>query len=395
MSTNRGKRMLCGLVVLLLLTAAAAGQHPAETWAFVVSGDSRNCGDVIMPAIAAGAVRDHAQFYWHLGDLRLTTNVDEDTRQAATLKNQALSIDDYHGIEWDDFIEDQIEPFGKTPFYVGIGNHETAPPKTRDQFTAQFADWLAAPRLQEQRLRDNRKWREEHLIGDFEANRKGRQLRTYFHWQQGVVDFIYLDNATAEQFDAEQMTWFDRVIQDDSRDATIRTVVVGMHKALPWSISCDHSMNESEEGQRSGQKVYEQLLELQNKSHKRVYVLASHSHFFMDGTFNTRFWRDHGGVLPGWIVGTAGAQRYRLPANKADAKASAEDTYGYLLGTVHPDGRIDFAFKPLAEDSIPAVVKARYTADFVHNTCFEGNKRLQPQPLPSSCAAVAEPVGKP
>jgi hypothetical protein len=37
---------------------------------FAVSGDSRNCGDIAMPAIAAGVRKDGAQFYWHLGDYR-------------------------------------------------------------------------------------------------------------------------------------------------------------------------------------------------------------------------------------------------------------------------------------------------------------------------------------
>jgi hypothetical protein len=37
------------------------------TWRFIVSGDSRNCGDVVMPAIAAQAIeRYQPSFYWHL-----------------------------------------------------------------------------------------------------------------------------------------------------------------------------------------------------------------------------------------------------------------------------------------------------------------------------------------
>ena len=44
----------------------------------------------------------------------------------------------------------------------------------------------------------------------------------------------------------------------------------------------------------------------------------------MDGIFNTRYLHDHGGVLPGLIVGTAGAQHYRRPPNYTDAKESAE-----------------------------------------------------------------------
>lgn len=36
------------------------------------------------------------------------------------------------------------------PFFLGIGNHETIPPKTRDEFVATFADWLNAPEIREQ-----------------------------------------------------------------------------------------------------------------------------------------------------------------------------------------------------------------------------------------------------
>jgi len=37
--------------------------------------------------------------------------------------------------------------------------------------------------------------------------------------------------------------------------------------------------------------VYADLLRAQNDSHKRVYVLASHSHYYMDGIFNTEYWK--------------------------------------------------------------------------------------------------------
>jgi hypothetical protein len=30
---------------------------------------------------------------------------------------------------------------------VGIGNHETIPPKTREEFVLTFADWLNAPAI--------------------------------------------------------------------------------------------------------------------------------------------------------------------------------------------------------------------------------------------------------
>ena len=64
-------------------------------------------------------------------------------------------------------------------------------------------------------------------------------------------------------------------------------------------------------GTESGRRVYADLLRAQDEAHKHVYVLASHSHYYMDGIFNTDYWKQHGGVLPGWIVGTAGAYATR------------------------------------------------------------------------------------
>src|SRR5215813_2854759 len=104
---------------------AAAAPAP---WSFVVSGDSRNCGDVVMPAIATGAHQNKAAFYWHLGDLRAIYDFDQDYRSL----HPAAPVIDYLTNAWNDFQRSQIEPFGETPFFVGIGNHETVPPKTRD-----------------------------------------------------------------------------------------------------------------------------------------------------------------------------------------------------------------------------------------------------------------------
>ena len=373
-------RRLAMVIVIFTLAAAAQAQFENDTWNFAVSGDSRNCGDVIMRGIQAGVKRDQAAFYWHLGDLRAIYEVDEDIQRMVDVnKPPRFFIIDYENMAWDDFIKNQIVPFGDLPVYVGIGNHETIPPKSRDQFIQQFADWLDTPQLRDQRLADNH---------------ADHRLRTYFHWIQGGIDFINLDNASVDQFDSDQLKWFNALIDRDAANPAIRTVVVGMHEALPFSISCDHSMNESGEGERSGVAVYHRLLDLQNVSQKHVYLLASHSHLFMDGIFNTNYWLKNGGVLPGWIIGTAGAQRHRLPKNSGDAKASAENFYGYLLATVHPDGAIDFAFKEVKEDDIPDDVRKAYSKDWIHKACYVENARKDVPEGKAYCAAVADPVPK-
>ena len=153
----------------------------------------------------------------------------------------------------------------------------------------------------------------------------------------------------------------------------LQSLVVGMHEALPDSISQSHSMNESAIGADSGRRVYAQLLDIESTAKKNVYVLASHSHFYMEGVYNTEAWRTRGGVLPGWIVGTAGAPRYALPPNWKDAKAAETNVYGYLLGTVQPDGSVKFDFQHIVESQVPAAVVERYKSEFVH-WCFAENR---------------------
>jgi hypothetical protein len=338
-------------------TAGRAEQSKTNAWTFAVSGDSRNCGDVVMPAIAEGVKQAEASFYWHLGDFRKISDFDEDMQHQPEHLAKPMSIVGYEDSAWDDFIENQISPFGTTPIYLGIGNHETIPPKTRDQYLIQFARWLETPALQAERLRDD-----PHAF----------KLKTYYRWIDRGVDFITLDNATRDQFDSNQMAWLEKTLQADSSNPEIRTIVLGMHEALPESLSKDHSMSESEDGAESGRRVYANLLQTQGKAHKRVYVLASHSHYFMDGIFNTDYWRDHGGVLPGWIVGTAGAQRYALPKGSAYARTAETNVYGFLLATVKPDGEINFAFQHVNEPDVPRPVVDRYARQFVH-WCFAEN----------------------
>jgi hypothetical protein len=367
-------------VIVICSFAAMAQTRDKDAWHFAVSGDSRNCGDVIMPAIADSARGAGAAFYWHLGDLRAIFKIDEDMQQMAKVKNTPLTMEAYQKAAWDDFIQNQIAPFQDISVYIGIGNHETIGPRNRDQFVGQFADWLDTPQLRAQRLKENP---------------ADHRVKTYYHWIDKGIDFITLDNATPEQFDQDQLKWFKSVINRDAADSAIRTVVVGMHQALPYSIACDHSMNETGEGERSGLLVYHELLDLQNVSKKKVYVLASHLHVFIAGTFNTNYWLSNGGVLPGWIVGTAGAQRYRLPKNSAtDAKDSAEGKYGYLLATVHGDGTIDFAFQEVKENDIPKHVREMYSEAWIHQACYVENAKTEIPEETGYCAAVADPVKK-
>jgi len=105
-----------------------------------------------------------------------------------------------------------------------------------------------------------------------------------------------------------------------------------------------------------------------------VYVLASHSHFYMTDIFDSDYWRDHGGVLPGWIVGTAGAVRYPLPPNTPQSGDAMEKVYGYLVGTVAADGRITFSFRNTSKDDLLRT-RDSYTEAAV-GMCWDENSQI-------------------
>lgn len=349
-------RHFCALV-LLCSCCLQAQNRERGSWRFAVSGDSRNCGDIVVPAIAAGVHKSGALFYWHLGDFRAIYNIDEDMSPPANLglHNKPLETLTYLKEAWPDFIAHQMVPFGALPVFLVIGNHETVPPMSREAWLVQFADWLETPIIHKQRLKDD------------PADHK---LHAYYHWMERNIDFISLDNATPEQFDADQMKWLRGVLARDEASPQIRTIVVGMHEALPGSTSDLHSMSESEPSKKSGRAAYEALWHAHDAAHKRIYVLASHSHFYMDNIFETPDWKDK--VLPGWIIGTAGAQRYKLPADTSPAQHAETNVYGYLIATVTRDGVVSFDFQRLSVEDLRAVNSSAYPDPLIR-WCYDNN----------------------
>jgi hypothetical protein len=364
--TNQHRAMKVLLLCALPLCLAAQNT-PTPVWKFVVSGDSRNCGDVVMPAIAGQVTASGAAFYWHLGDFRAIYQVDEDMAPppALHLNTPSLDLASYLPKAWPDFIEHQLGPFGKLEVFLGIGNHELISPQTRSGYTAQFQSYLNSPRLATQRQAD----------GDATG------ARTYYHWVMNHTDFLSLDNA-GNSFDADQMNWIRARLAADAKSGDIVTVVAGMHEALPGSKGLSHSMCDSSGGIDTGREVYNLLWDLQ-QSGKRVYVLASHSHFVMDDVFRTSYWGDR--VLPGWIVGTAGAVRYRLPPGVVAGTISRTDVYGYLLATVMSDGSIQFAFQQLSLDDLRGANAGKYP-DALVGWCYNQNAD-QRIPKPEACGA--------
>ena len=114
-----------------------------------------------------------------MGDLRAIYAPDEDYKNEPEHRDKPVDMQTYLKDAWPDFIAHQLNAFQPVPFYLGIGNHELTAPKTRQEFEQTFADALNAPALRRQR----------------QADKAMIQPHTYYHWIQGGIDFIYLDNA--------------------------------------------------------------------------------------------------------------------------------------------------------------------------------------------------------
>ncbi len=347
--------LLAAFTALALGPAPSAAQAAAPAWSFAVSGDSRNCGDFVMPAIAAKVKAENDAFYWHLGDFRWMSEPDQDMVSMEPAGAE-LSKAEYQQKAWDDFLTRQMTAFGSFPVFLGRGNHETVKPMTREGYIDKFSGFLDRPEIAAQREADGA---------------EAAPVGPWYHWTRDGVDFITLDNASREEFSDAQLHWLRGVLDRDLEpDSGVRAIVAGMHEALPHSTGSEHAMDDWDLGNRSGELVYTWFYDAQAAG-KHVYLIASHSHYYSPGIFNTPYWRERSkSVVPGWIVGTAGAHRYRLPA-KAD-KAARTHVYGYLRGTVHGDGTIDFALHELSENDLIRSKWPNAPLDAIHE-CYVHN----------------------
>ncbi len=330
-------------------------QSGESTWTFAVSGDSRNCGDFVMPAIAAKMKAENDAFYWHLGDFRWMSQPDQDLL-AMLPPGTELSKSAYQERAWDDFLTHQMMPFGNVPVFLGRGNHEAVPNMTRDGYIAKFSKYLDRPEIAEQRKKDGA---------------EAAPLGPWYHWTKNGVDFITMDNSTHDEFTDAQMHWLRAVLDRDvAPNSGIRTIVMGAHEALPHSTGSEHAMDDWEMGERSGELVYTWFYDAQAAG-KHVYLIGSHSHYYSPDIYNTPYWKLRSKtVVPGMIIGTSGAHRYGLPKNAH--KGAKTMVYGFAQGTVHPDGTIDFAFKELSEDDLMKAKWPNAPAEAIHE-CFVHN----------------------
>jgi Calcineurin-like phosphoesterase len=337
--------------------AAVRSEAPATPtqWSFAVSGDSRNCGDFVMPAIAAKVKAERDVLYWHLGDFRWISQPDQDL--IAMEHNESLfSKEAYQKVAWDDFLAHQIAPFSPVPVFLVRGNHESVKPMTREGYIEKFSSLLDRREIQAQRQADG-------------AN--AAPIGPWYHWTRDGVDFITLDNASHDEFTNAQLRWLRGVLDHDLLpNSGIRAIVAGMHEALPHSTGSEHAMDDWDVGQRTGELVYTWLSDAQAAG-KHVYIIASHSHYYSPNIFNTPYWKQYTDtVVPGWIIGVAGAVRYKLPAD-AD-KAAKAHIYGYMQGNVHADGSIDFTLHELSETDLIQSKWPNAPLDAIHE-CYVHN----------------------
>ena len=309
-------------LTLALLCVSALAQ---DTWKFAVSGDSRNCGDIVMPAIAAGVLKSGAQFYWHLGDFRAIYAFDEDMVPPLKLNlpHKPMFISTYLSAAWPDFIAHQLDPFGDLPIFLGMGNHETVFPATRDAWLIQFADWLENPMLRAQRLKDNP---QDH------------KLRSYFHWVKSNLDFISLDNSSPDQFDSAQLDWLLALLQRDEANPKSRP---SSWECTPRSPAASAIFTTWVIGRKAIKPAANSISGCGRFRNPRT------SASMLSPAIRTCIWKTSTTLPIGktkcFPVGSSEPPepcRHRIPPEAGPSQKAQTDVYGYLIATVSADSSV-------------------------------------------------------
>jgi hypothetical protein len=347
-------------ISLLSFPTACQLSHAQSTpfsWSFAVSGDSRDCGDFVLPAISTHVKAEKDDFYWHLGDFRKIQEPDQDL--VAMNGGKVPPLDEYIKMAWDDFLAHQIGAFGTFPVFLGRGNHETLGGLTREDYIKKFYPILNRPEIVAQRQADKAAKVDVAPVGP------------WYHWTYRGIDFITMDNSDADEFTLDQLHWLRSVLDHDLLpNSGITTIVMAAHEALPHSTGVLHAMDDWAIGEQTGNIVYQWFYDAESAG-KHVYLIASHSHYYMPNIYRTIYWYQYSSrFVPGIIIGSAGAHRYPLPQGADDNSKTM--IYGYLQGYVASDGSIDFKLHELSEQDLLNSKWPTAPADAIHE-CFVHN----------------------
>ena len=189
-----------------------------------MSGDSRNCGDIVMPAIASGVLASRSEFYWHLGDFRAIYAFDEDMVPPALIGTAAQTADHHH-------LRDHcLARFHRSPVRALWHTSHPAEPRESRDHPARHARTIPAYNLPTGWI---------HLRCAHSACRTIRRIINCARTITGSIAISIssrMDNAGPDKFDAAQLTWFHSVVDRAEKSPAIQTLVVGMHAALPGQL---------------------------------------------------------------------------------------------------------------------------------------------------------------
>jgi len=111
--------VIAGAALSCWREAGSRSKPAGGTWRFVVSGDSRNCGDVVMPGLRERR-RKIRPVLLAFGRICGPSTLSTKTSNTAEYRETAIDCGlRKHCVA--DFIDSQIAPFGSIPFFVALG----------------------------------------------------------------------------------------------------------------------------------------------------------------------------------------------------------------------------------------------------------------------------------
>lgn len=154
-------------------------------------------------------------------------------------------------------------------------------------------------------------------------------------------------------------------------DSDVKRVVVGMHEALPDSIGNSHSMGDARagaEGRSSGEETYKALENFRDHTYpdgskKPVYVLASHSRYYMNNIFATDKLTDNQKSSPcragSWERPEPSVLRFQMVLQKPSSPMSTDISWARYLRVAQSIFLFTKCTSPISRDMFGSVIRMR------------------------------------